>query len=109
MPLIHLPEILLFSIVGFCTQMIDGCLGMAYRVSSNTFLLSLGVSPAAASASIQTADAFATAVLGLSHIRFSNIDKNLSNKLAIPGKQGGVIGSLILVRLPQRSLKPICS
>jgi DegV family protein with EDD domain len=42
--------ILLYVLVGFAAQMIDGALGMAYGVSSNTFLLSLGIPPAAASA-----------------------------------------------------------
>ncbi len=32
-------NILLFILVGFIAQMIDGALGMAYKVSSNTFLL----------------------------------------------------------------------
>ena len=40
--------ILLYVLVGFVAQMIDGALGMAYGVSSNTFLLSLGIPPAAA-------------------------------------------------------------
>jgi len=36
---------LLYMLVGFVAQMIDGALGMAYGVSSNTFLLSLGIPP----------------------------------------------------------------
>ena len=34
-------DILVFVLVGFIAQMIDGALVMAYGVSSNTFLLSL--------------------------------------------------------------------
>src|SRR6187401_3488713 len=49
------PQFLLFVLGGFIAQMIDGSLGMAYGVSASTFLLSFGVSPAAASASIHAA------------------------------------------------------
>ena len=38
-----------FIVVGFVAQLIDGSLGMAYGVSSNTFLLSLGLPPASIS------------------------------------------------------------
>jgi len=33
-------------IVGFIAQIIDGSLGMAYGVSANSFLLTVGLSPA---------------------------------------------------------------
>lgn len=42
----------LFLAAGFAAQMIDGALGMAYGVSSTSLLLSFGISPAAASASL---------------------------------------------------------
>jgi uncharacterized membrane protein YfcA len=35
-------NILVFILIGFIAQMIDGALGMAYGVSSNAFLLSIG-------------------------------------------------------------------
>jgi len=43
---------LLFLVVGFLAQLVDGALGMAYGVVSSTVLLSFGVTPAAASASV---------------------------------------------------------
>ena len=55
---------LLLVLVGFVAQLIDGSLGMAYGVSSNSFLLGIGVPPAAASASVHTAEIFTTAVSG---------------------------------------------
>ena len=39
-------SILLYVLVGFIAQVIDGALGMAYGISSNTFLLSIGIPPA---------------------------------------------------------------
>ncbi len=38
-------NIILFIMVGFIAQMIDGALGMAYGVASTTFLLSIGIPP----------------------------------------------------------------
>jgi uncharacterized membrane protein YfcA len=43
-------EFWLFVIVGFFAQIVDGALGMAYGVTSNSMLLGLGVSPAISSA-----------------------------------------------------------
>ena len=57
---------------------------MAYGVSSNTFLLSLGVSPVIASASVHAAEMFTTLVSGLSHLKFGNVDKSLVIKVVDP-------------------------
>ena len=67
-------NILLFVLVGFVAQMIDGALGMAYGVSSNTFLLSLGIPPAAASASVHMAEVVTTGISGISHWKLGNVD-----------------------------------
>jgi len=48
----------LYILVGFIAQMIDGALGMAYGVSCTSFLLSIGVPPAFASASVKAAEVF---------------------------------------------------
>ncbi len=103
-------NILVFIVVGFVAQMIDGALGMAYGVSSTTFLLTIGVSPVIASASVHTAEVFTTAVSGLSHLRLGNIDKNLFLKLVIPGVLGGIVGAYILTLDKEGDIiKPIVS
>ena len=99
-------SIITFIIVGFVAQMIDGALGMAYGVSSTTFLLSLGVPPAAASASVHTAEIFTSGVSGLSHLRLGNVDKELFKRLVIPGVLGGVLGAYILTTVPGDIIKP---
>src|SRR5512144_2070752 len=91
--------ILLYVLVGLVAQMIDGALGMAYGVSSNTFLLSVGVPPAIASASVHVAETFTTAVSGISHWRLGNVDRELFNKLIIPGVLGAAVGAYILSSL----------
>lgn len=99
-------NIFIFVLVGFIAQMIDGALGMAYGVSSNTFLLSLGLPPASASASVHMAEVFTTGVSGISHWKLKNIDTTLAKKLLIPGVLGGVAGAYILTSLDGDMLKP---
>jgi uncharacterized membrane protein YfcA len=99
-------NVLIFVIVGFAAQMIDGALGMAYGVSSNTFLLSVGVPPALASASVHAAEMFTTAVSGLSHLRLGNVDRALFKRLLIPGIIGGILGSYVLTTVPGGIVKP---
>lgn len=100
-------EFLLFCLVGFLAQIIDGTLGMAYGVSSTTFLLYLGVPPAVASASVHTAEVFTTGVSGLSHLYLKNVDKNLFLRLAIPGIIGAMIGAFLLSEiLNGHAIKP---
>ena len=102
-------SILVFVLVGFIAQLIDGALGMAYGVSSTTFLLSLGIAPAAASASVHTAEMFTTFVSGLAHLKLGNVDKELLKKLLAPGVVGGVLGAYILTTVPGSIIKPLIS
>ena len=45
-------DVLLYVIIGFVAQMIDGAIGMAYGVTASSVLLGLGVPPATASACV---------------------------------------------------------
>ena len=98
--------ILLYVLVGFIAQMIDGALGMAYGVSSNTFLLSLGIPPAAASASVHMAEVVTTGISGFSHWRLGNVDWKLVRRLLIPGVIGGVAGAYLLTSIDGDMVKP---
>jgi uncharacterized protein len=98
--------ILLYVLVGFVAQMIDGALGMAYGVSSNTFLLSLGIPPAAASASVHMAEVVTTGISGFSHWKLGNVDWKLVKRLLIPGVLGGAAGAYILTSLDGNIIKP---
>ena len=98
--------ILLYVLVGFLAQMIDGALGMAYGVSSNTFLLSLGIPPAAASASVHMAEVFTTGVSGFSHWKLGNVDWKLVRRLLLPGVVGGALGAYLLTSIDGDIIKP---
>lgn len=85
-----------FLLAGFLAQIVDGALGMAYGVTSNTILLSFGLSPKLASTAVHTAEVFTTGVSGLSHIRFGNFNKALFIKLIVPGVISASIGAFLL-------------
>ena len=98
-------SLLIFALIGFVAQMIDGAIGMAYGVFSNSFLLSIGVPPALSSASIHTAEVFTTLASGVSHLKLGNVDKKIFRSLIIPGVIGGCLGAYILSSTPVGYMK----
>lgn len=97
-------ELLPFILIGFAAQLVDGALGMAFGVISTTFLLSLGVPPAAASATTHTAESFTTAVSGISHTLHRNVDWWLFVRIVVPGMIGGVAGAYLLAIVLDKSI-----
>ena len=100
------PDFWLFLAVGFAAQLVDGALGMAYGVISTSVLLSFGVTPANASASVHAAKVFTGAASGLSHILYHNVDWKLLALLAGGGVVGGVGGTYVLTSVPGEAVKP---
>lgn len=86
----------LYLLVGLAAQLVDGALGMAYGVTSTSFLLSLGVPPAISSTSVHVAEMFTTGASAISHFRFKNINKKLFKSLLIPGVIGAIVGAYLL-------------
>lgn len=99
-------EIWFYILVGFIAQIIDGALGMAYGLSASSLLLSYGVPPAAASATVHAAEVFTTGFSAASHRYFGNIDKELFFKLLAPGVLGAGLGAFILASLPGERVAP---
>lgn len=95
--------------VGFLAQAIDGALGMAYGITSTTFLLSAGASPAMASASVHIAEVFTTGVSGVSHARLGNVNKKLFLRLLVPGIIGAVLGAVLITQIDGKAMKPYIS
>ncbi|MES2826407.1 MAG: sulfite exporter TauE/SafE family protein [Pseudomonadota bacterium] len=95
--------------VGLLAQVIDGALGMAYGLTSTTFLLASGVSPAVASASVHIAEVFTTGVSGISHVKLGNVNKSLFLRLLLPGIAGAVLGAIALSSIDGKILKPYIS
>jgi uncharacterized membrane protein YfcA len=102
-----LAYLLPFIGVGFAAQLVDGALGMAFGVISNTLLVGvLGVPPAVASQRVHIVECFTTATSGISHLLHGNIDKSLFFRLLVPGVVGGVSGAYILTSLDADLVKP---
>lgn len=99
--------LLTFILVGFVAQLIDGALGMAFGVISNTLLISFGVPPAAASASVHLIKNFTGAVSAISHVVHRNVDWRLFWRLLLPGMVGGVLGAVLLTRMDAALAKPL--
>lgn len=99
-------QFLFFVLVGLAAQLVDGALGMAFGLVASSVLLSLGLPPAAVSASVHTAEVFTTGASGLSHLAMGNIDRRLFLRLALPGMIGGGIGAYVLTQLPGDALRP---
>lgn len=102
-------DILVFILIGFFAQLVDGALGMAFGVLTTTSLLTFGVPPAVASAMTHIAEVFTTAASGASHAYHRNVDWRLVARLAPAGVVGGVIGATILTQVDGKAIAPFIS
>lgn len=92
--------------VGLLAQTVDGALGMAYGITSTSFLLATGSSPAVASASVHIAEVFTTGVSGISHLKLGNVNRNLFLRLLVPGMLGAATGAWVLSSIDGKAIKP---
>ena len=92
--------------IGFVAQIVDGTLGMAFGVMSNTALLSIGLPPAHASALVHTAEIFTTGASAASHIYHRNVDWRLVLRLGVAGVAGAVLGAWILSNVDATAVRP---
>jgi uncharacterized protein len=102
-----LQELIIFALVGFGAQIVDGALGMAYGVVSSSALLALGIPPSHASASVHAAEIFTTATSAGSHVAHKNVDWKMFWPLAISGVIGGIFGAYVLTSFDGNKIKPV--
>lgn len=106
----NLTTLLLIAVAGLAAQLVDGGLGMGFGVTSTTMLIALaGLTPAAASAVVHTAELGTTLVSGVAHTRFGNVDWKTVAAIGIPGAVGSFAGATVLSRLSMASAKPLMS
>lgn len=103
--MIQFADFFTYAAVGAAAQLVDGALGMAYGVTSAGMLMSLGMPPAMASASVHYTETFTCGASGLSHLWAGNVRRKLFVALVITGVIGALIGSLLLVHLPSRWIR----
>ena len=103
----HLIHLIPFVGVGFLAQLVDGALGMAFGVITNTMLVSvLGLAPARASASVHLVETFTTAASAISHTFHKNVNWKLFARLVGPGMIGGITGAYLLSNIDAKAAKP---
>ncbi len=99
-------ELIVVALAGFFASMVDGALGMGFGPTSSSILLSQGISPAAASATVNLAKIATGLASGVSHWRFGNIDRRIVLKLAIPGSVGALVGTTVLANVDGDQIRP---
>ena len=80
---------------------------MGFGVTSATILVTFGVTPAVASASVHAAEAVVDIMSAIVHHRMGNVDWKLVQTMAIPGIISAVIGASILSWLSLSIAKPV--
>jgi len=102
--------LLLIAVAGLAAQLVDGGLGMGFGATSSTMLIALaGLTPAAASAVVHTAELGTTLASGVAHTRFGNVDWRTAIAIGIPGAICSFLGATVLVRLPTEAARPVMS
>jgi uncharacterized protein len=100
------PEFPWLVAVGFAAQMIDGCIGMGYGITSSAILATLGVPPAVTSATVHAAETVTAGISSASHAWFRNLDRKIFFSLLIPGVIGGILGASLLAHVPTKVVRP---
>jgi uncharacterized membrane protein YfcA len=103
------PTLIAIAVAGFIAQLVDGSLGMGYGVTSTTFLLTLGVAPALASASVHLAEIGTSAVSGVSHWKLGNVNTRVLLMIGVPGGIGAFLGAVVLSNLSLDAARPVVS
>ena len=104
-----MPGFLVYMVVGFCAQLVDGTAGMAYGLSCRTFLRAVTGLPAGlVSAVVHWAETPVTLASGVSHFALGNVDRRLFAYLVLPGVLGGLCGAYLVVRVAAGMERWIC-
>jgi uncharacterized protein len=85
-----------YALAGLLAQLVDGSLGMGFGVSANSVLVSTGVAPSAASATVHVAKIGTAVSSGVSHWRHGNVSWPLVLRLGLPGAVGAYAGATFL-------------
>ena len=100
-------KLIIFALVGFGAQLIDGSLGMGYGVTSSTLLVLAGLTPAAASASVHFSELGTNLASGVSHWKLKNVDWRVVARIAGPGAVGAFLGATVLSSLSTEAAAPL--
>lgn len=99
-------DFLIFLAIGFVAQVVEGGLGMAYGLICTTALLTAGVAPATASATVHLAKIVTSAAAARSHFKHGNVALRLLVLLSIAGCIGGAVGAYVITGVDPTKIKP---
>lgn len=99
-------NLLALILAGLCCGFVDSCLGMGFGVTSASVLITFGVAPAVASASVHAAEAAVDIVSGIAHYRLGNVDFRIARHLLVPGIIASVLGAVFVSGLSLKMAKP---
>lgn len=102
----QMQRFIVLAIVGLVAQLVDGALGMAYGLTSTTLLLTVGLTPAIASASVHLAEVGTTLASGAAHWRLGNVEWRTVRWMALPGGVGAFLGAVALSSVSAETAKP---
>lgn len=100
-------KLVIFALVGFGAQLVDGAMGMGYGVTSTSLLLLASLSPAVASATVHFAELGTNVASALSHWKLGNVDWRLVGRLGVPGALGAFAGATVLSHLSTKAAAPV--
>jgi uncharacterized membrane protein YfcA len=105
------PYFYYFLGAGFVFSMIDGAIGMSYGVTTTTFSLTMGFTPAVASMGVHLSEVMSNGIAGWMHYKMGNINWKLFKMLVVWGIVGAFMGAFILSSLEEYSkyTKPVIS
>jgi hypothetical protein len=105
------PVFYYFLGAGFVFALIDGAIGMSYGVTSTTFSLTMGFTPAVASMGVHLSEVMSNGIAGWMHYKMGNINWKLFKMLVGWGILGAFMGAFILSSLEEYSkyTKPVIS
>lgn len=100
-------NLLIYALIGFCAQLVDSALGMAFGSLSSSLLLAIGFPAQSLSATVHMAEIFGGSASALSHWRMGNIDMPLLKKLAVPALAGAILGAFMVTQFDNKFLYPL--
>ena len=100
-------KLIVLALVGLLAQLVDGSLGMGYGVTSSTLLVLVGLTPAAASASVHFSELGTNLASGVAHWRLKNVDWRVVGRIAGPGAVGAFVGATVLSGLSTEAAAPV--
>ncbi|HJP62908.1 MAG TPA: TSUP family transporter [Mucilaginibacter sp.] len=105
------PNFYYFLGAGFVFALIDGAIGMSYGVTSTTFSLLRGFTPAVASMGVHLSEVLSNGIAGWMHYKMGNINWKLFKMLVVWGTLGAFLGAFLLSSLEHYSqyTKPFIS